>query len=61
MRASEFCEDKSLGYALSQHGTHLHKKERNKNIRPGTDDWFKLYFARPFLTHEKKPKGRSKK
>jgi hypothetical protein len=58
MRASEFCEDKSLGYALSQHGTHLHKKERSKNIQPGTKDWFKLWFARPFLTHEKPPKGK---
>ena len=58
MRASEFCEDKSLGYALSQHGTHLHKKEQRSKMRPGDKNWFKLWFARPYLTHEKPPKGK---
>lgn len=27
--------------------------EREKNIKPGTDAWFKLWFARPELTGEK--------
>ena len=31
--------------------------QRKHNIRPGTDEWFKLWFARPTLTGEKpKPK-----
>ena len=55
MRYQEFSDDKSLGYATSKHGTHLHNRERREKIRPGTEDWFKLWFARPFLTHEKPP------
>jgi hypothetical protein len=42
----------SLGAETSQHASELHKIEREKNIRPGTEEWFKLWFARPFLTHE---------
>lgn len=61
MLISEILEDKSLGFAISKHGTSLHKKEKNKDIKPGTKDWFKLWFARPFLTHEKEPKGQNKK
>jgi hypothetical protein len=26
--------------------------EREHNIRPGTDEWFKLWFAKPHLTGE---------
>ena len=56
MKSIEFVEDKSLGYAISRHGTKLHNRERREKIQPGTEDWFKLWFARPFLTHEKPPK-----
>jgi hypothetical protein len=56
MRYKEFAEDKSLGYATSKHGTRLHNREKREKIQPGTKDWFKLWFARPFLTHEKPPK-----
>lgn len=56
MRLREFAEDSSLGYATSQHGTNLHKRERREKIQPGSKDWFKLWFARPFLTGEKPPK-----
>ena len=56
MRFYEFAEDKSLGYATSQHGTQLHQREKREKIQPGTKNWFKLWFARPFLTHEKPPK-----
>ena len=48
-------KDQSLGYATSQHGTKLHKQERKKGIKPGDAKWFQLWFARPFLTHEKPP------
>ena len=53
MRYQEFCEDKSFGYAMSKHATNLHNRERKQKIKVGSDDWFKLWFALPFLTHEK--------
>lgn len=53
MKAREFVESKSLGYEISKHASKLHKLERFKKIKPGTNNWFKLWFARPFLTHEK--------
>jgi hypothetical protein len=27
---------------------------REQNIKPGTPEWFKLWFSRPYLTREKK-------
>jgi hypothetical protein len=27
--------------------------QKEKNIRPGTDEWFKLWFSKPYLTGEK--------
>ena len=26
--------------------------QKNNDIRPGTDEWFKLWFAKPYLTGE---------
>jgi hypothetical protein len=26
---------------------------RENNIRPGTDEWFRLWFSKPYLTGEK--------
>lgn len=34
-------------------GTDKGEYMRKNNIRPGTDEWFKLWFARPSLTGEK--------
>ena len=34
-------------------GTDKAEYQRKHNIRPGTDEWFKLWFARPNLTGEK--------
>ena len=31
----------------------LRRIERERNIKPGTDAWFKLWFAKPGLTGEK--------
>ena len=28
--------------------------ERKHNIRPGTPEWFQLWFSKPYLTGEKK-------
>jgi hypothetical protein len=33
-------------------GTNKAEYMRQHNIRPGTDEWFKLWFARPTLTGE---------
>jgi hypothetical protein len=35
--------------------TGMEKKELEKkhNIRPGTPEWFKLWFSKPYLTGEK--------
>ena len=42
----------SMGENTSQHGTNLGQIQRERNIRPGTDEWFKLWFAKPYLTGE---------
>jgi hypothetical protein len=34
-------------------GTDKGEYMRKNNIRPGTDEWFKLWFARPALTKER--------
>lgn len=34
-------------------GTDKGEYQRKNNIRPGTDEWFKLWFSRPSLTGEK--------
>jgi hypothetical protein len=43
----------SMGEAMSEHSTNLGEIQRERNIRPGTDEWFKLWFAKPYLTGEK--------
>jgi hypothetical protein len=40
------------GSNISQTGTHVARFQRKKNIEPGTDRWFKLWFAKPGLTGE---------
>ena len=45
-------EDQSMGENLSYTGTEKAKYQRKHNIRPGSDEWFKLWFARPKLTGE---------
>ena len=38
---------------LSVTGSEKSKYQREKDIRPGTDEWFRLWFSRPYLTGEK--------
>ena len=45
-------EQPSMGENLSLHGTKKAEYQRKHNVRPGTDEWFKLWFARPKLTGE---------
>ena len=42
----------SVGENLSLIGTKKAEYQRKHNVRPGTDEWFKLWFARPKLTGE---------
>lgn len=43
----------SYGEATSEYSTNLGQIQREKNIRPGTDEWFRLWFAKPHLTGER--------
>ena len=51
--------DPSMGENLAYIGTKKAEYQRKHNIQPGTDEWFKLWFARPKLTGEK-PMPKSK-
>jgi hypothetical protein len=42
----------SYGEETSEYATNLGQIQRERNIRPGTDEWFKLWFAKPLLTGE---------
>lgn len=46
-------ENTSMGEEMSERGTNLGQIQRERNIKPGTDEWFKLWFAKPKLTGEK--------
>ena len=38
---------------ISMTGNEKAQIQRDQNIRPGTDAWFRLWYARPQLTGEK--------
>lgn len=40
------------GSNISITGTEKRKLEREHNIKPGTDAWFRLWFSLPFMTGE---------
>lgn len=42
------------GSNISIAGSENGRIQREKNIKPGTPDWFKLWFSLPHLTGEKK-------
>ena len=44
--------DSSMGENLSIIGTRKAEYQRKHNIKPGTPEWFKLWFAQPKLTGE---------
>lgn len=46
-------EPTSYGEELSQRASNLGQIQRERDIKPGTDEWFRLWFARPKLTGEK--------
>lgn len=41
------------GSNISLTGMEKRELEKKHNIKPGTDEWFKLWFSRPYLTGEK--------
>lgn len=40
------------GMNISRTGMEKKKLEKEHNIRPGTDEWFQLWFSLPYLTGE---------
>ena len=40
------------GSNISVTGMEKQKLERKHNIKPGTPEWFRLWFSRPYLTGE---------
>lgn len=47
--------ENSLGEETSAHATELHQREREQQIRPGSTEWFRMWFSRPFLTNPERP------
>ena len=45
-------DDASIGENLSYIGTAKSQYQRKHKIKPGTKEWFKLWFAKPRLTGE---------
>jgi hypothetical protein len=45
------------GSNISVTGTEKREIERDKNIQPGTDEWFKLWFSRPYWKGQEYPAG----
>ena len=45
-------EEDSMGENLSYIGTKKGQYQRKHNIKPGSQEWFKLWFAQPRLTGE---------
>lgn len=43
----------NVGSNVSVTGNEKARLMRENNIKPGTDEWFKLWFSRPYLTGEK--------
>jgi len=46
----------SMGENLSYVGSAKSEYMRKHNIKPGTPEWFQLWFAKPKMTGEKKKK-----
>jgi hypothetical protein len=42
-----------VGSNISVTGQEKRDLEKKHGIRPGTDEWFKLWFSKPYLTGEK--------
>jgi len=49
------------GSNISVTGNEKGQLMKEKNIQPGTDDWFQLWFSKPYLTGERVPGFRGRK
>ena len=49
------------GSNISITGTEKKQIERERGIKPGTDEWFQLWFSKPYLTGERVPGFRGRK
>ena len=49
---TEVSQQDSMGENLSYIGTKKAQYQRKHNIKPGSPEWFKLWFAQPGLTGE---------
>ncbi len=45
-------DDKEEGSNISLTGNEKGELMKKHNIKPGTDEWFQLWFSRPYLTGE---------
>ena len=45
--------NKNGGSNISITGNEKAELQKKHNIKPGTDEWFKLWFSKPYLTGEK--------
>jgi len=43
----------SMGQEMSKHSTNLGQIQRERNIQPGSQEWFRLWFSLPKLTGER--------
>jgi hypothetical protein len=50
--------EKSDGSNISIVGSDKGRIQRDRNIKPGTEEWFKLWFSKPYLTGEKPVKDK---
>lgn len=48
------------GINISKSGMEKQKLERKHGIRPGTEEWFRLWFSLPYMTGEQPVKNKSK-
>jgi hypothetical protein len=39
----------------------IKQKERDMGVKPGDEEWFKLWFSKPYMTGVPKFRGRTKK
>ena len=62
---NEFTGYKLYNENISVTGTEKKRIERERNIQPGTDEWFKLWFSLPHMTgalnQQPRFRGRKKK
>ena len=56
----EHNEEPSMGENISHTATALRQKERELGLKPRDEEWFKLWFRRPYLQGPYKFRGRKK-